>query len=131
MIRTGHCLCGAVTFQIEGEETWACHCHCADCRRQTASPVTTFLGIPLSRFKWTGRAPKTYNSSPGVMRSFCDTCGSPMAFQAERYAGEIHLYAATLSNPETFTPKFHVHYAQHLRWIALDDDLPKYQHFAT
>jgi hypothetical protein len=131
MIRTGHCLCGAVTFSIQGPETWACHCHCADCRRQTASPVTTFLGIPLDRFQWTGQQPKTYVSSPGVTRSFCDTCGTPMAFQADRYAGEIHLYDTTLTDPETFSPKFHVHYDAHLPWLDLNDSLPRHAKFAT
>ena len=31
-----------------------------------------------------------------------------MAFQAEHYPGEIHLYAATLENPQDFEPTFHV-----------------------
>jgi len=130
MTRTGHCLCGTVTYQIEGPETWACYCHCADCRRQTASPVTAFLGIPLARFTWTGAAPKTYASSPGVHRSFCGACGTPMAFQAQRYGGEIHLYATTLAHPEDFTPKFHVQYAERLHWLTLDDDLPRHERFA-
>ncbi len=126
MIRTGHCLCGATRYRIEGPETWACHCHCESCRRQTASPVTTFFGIPLSRFEWTGQPPKSWASSPGVRRSFCPTCGTPMAFQADRYAGEIHLYAATLSDPAGFEPAFHVHYAERLPWLKLDDSLPRH-----
>ena len=124
--RTGHCLCGAVTFEIAGPETWACYCHCTDCRRQTASPVTAFLGVPQNRFEWTGARPKIYASSTGVTRSFCGTCGTPMAFQADRFPGEIHLYAATLASPEDFTPKFHVHHAERLAWLEIDDDLPRY-----
>ena len=131
MTRTGHCLCRAVTYRIEGRESWACYCHCADCRRQTASPVTAFLGVPLDRFEWTGTQPKFYASSTGVKRSFCGTCGTPMAFQADRYRGEIHLYAATLSNPETFSPKFHVQYDEHLPWLIIDDDLPRHATFTT
>ncbi len=130
MKRTGHCLCGAVTYTIQCAETWACHCHCESCRRQTASPITTFLGIPTERFEWTGAAPKTYASSPGVTRSFCATCGTPMAFQSDRYPGEIHLYAATLTNPEDFTPRFHVHHHEHLPWLNIEDDLPRYAGFA-
>lgn len=131
MTRTGHCLCSAVTFTIKGAETWACHCHCADCRRQCAAPVTTFLSIPLDRFDWTGEKPKTFASSPDVIRSFCDTCGTPMAFQSDRYPGDIHLYAATLSAPGKFTPKFHVRYDERLPWLNIDDDLPRHAHTAT
>ncbi len=54
-----------------------------------------------------------------------------MAFQADRYAGEIHLYAATLTNPEDFNPAFHVHYDEHLPWIDLNDALPRHKKFAT
>ncbi len=32
-----------------------------------------------------------------------------MAFEAQHYKGEIHLYAASLDNPHDFEPKFHVH----------------------
>lgn len=131
MTRTGHCLCGAIRFEIKGQETWACHCHCESCRRQTASPVTTFLGIPLERFKWSGASPNIFASSPGVIRSFCPTCGTPMAFQADRYPGEIHLYAATLERPEDFIPRFHVHWSERLPWPAIHDTLPKHRSFVA
>lgn len=123
---TGHCFCGAVTFAYTGPQTWACYCHCADCRRNCAAPVATFLGTPLDGFQWTGQTPKQYNSSKGVTRHFCDTCGTPMAFQADHYYGEIHLYAATLTDPTAFEPKFHVHYDSRLPWLHMEDDLRKY-----
>lgn len=50
-----------------------------------------------------------------------------MAFQAEHYPGEIHLYATTLDDPDAFVPKFHVHHDRKLAWLPLSDDLPKYQ----
>lgn len=49
-----------------------------------------------------------------------------MAFQADKYVGEIHLYAATLDDPAGFTPRFHVHYGEKLEWLHLTDDLPRY-----
>ena len=126
MTHSGHCLCGAVSWQFDGPVSWQCYCHCEDCRRNCAAPVAAYLGTPLEQFRWTGKAPETYNSSPGVTRSFCGTCGTPMAFQAERYAGEIHLYIATLDNPADIAPTFHVHYRERLPWFHLSDDLPKY-----
>ena len=126
MTKRGHCLCGAVSWEYEGPESWACYCHCDDCRRNCAAPVVSYIGVPLETFRWTGTQPKVYASSPGVQRHFCDTCGTPMAYQAERYAGEIHLYAASLDHPESFEPKFHVHYAERLQWLHIKDDLPKY-----
>ena len=68
----GHCFCGAVSWEYpDGAETWACHCHCHDCRRNCAAPVVSFIGVPLSAFRWTGATAKTFASSPGVTRHFC------------------------------------------------------------
>jgi len=131
MITKGHCLCGSVRWEYSGSQTWACHCHCVDCRRNCAAPIVSFIGVPLGRFTWTGATPKAYQSSPGVQRHFCDACGTPMAFQADHYVGEIHIYAASLEHPETFKPEFHVHYGTKLPWLHLDDTLPKYPHSKT
>jgi len=125
----GRCLCGNLQWEASGASTWQCYCHCDDCRRQCGAPVVAFIGVDSGQFRWVG-TPKTYASSPGVTRSFCGTCGSPMAFQAERYPGEIHVYAAQLEDPKAFAPTFHVHYSAHLPWLALTDDLPKHPHSA-
>jgi len=85
-----------------------------------------YIGVSLDSFKWTGDTPKIYRSSKGVQRHFCGTCGTPMAFQAEHYVGEIHLYAASLDHPQDFDPKYHVHTGEKLVWLHLDDDLPRY-----
>lgn len=122
----GRCLCGALKWTTTGSPTWACYCHCDDCRRQCGAPIVAFIGLRLSDFSWNG-ARSTFSSSPGVTRHFCPTCGSPMAFQADHYPGEIHVYAAQLENPEAFAPEFHVHYEERLHWLGVaDDDLPKH-----
>jgi len=90
-----------------------------------------YIGVPLEGFRWQvneqeGTEPAFYPSSQGVKRFFCNQCGTPMAFQAEHYPGEIHLYAATLENPQDFEPTFHVHYREKLSWLHLDDSLHRY-----
>jgi hypothetical protein len=123
--KTGHCLCGAVAFAYDGPENWMAHCHCESCRRATASAFTSFLGVPNGHWRWTGAAPKTYISSPGVTRSFCGTCGSPVAYQAERFPDEIHFHAALLDDPGLYHPTIHVHAAEQVPWITLGDGLPR------
>lgn len=127
MTKRGHCLCGQTAWEFEGEITWTCYCHCDDCRRNCAAPVVAWLGVPATNFKWSGEAPQTIQSSKGVNRHFCATCGSPMGFEAEQYAGGMHLYAASLENPADFKPTFHVNYGSRLPWLELNDDLPKYE----
>jgi hypothetical protein len=124
--RSGRCLCGAVTFEYEGSENWRGYCHCESCRRNTSSPVTAFFGVPRTAYRFTGAAPAAYESSPGVRRLFCRRCGTPMAYDADRFPDEIHFYAASLSDPKNFSPQAHFHYAERLPWLELKDDLPKH-----
>ncbi len=50
-----------------------------------------------------------------------------MGFEADHYAGGMHLYAASLENPEDFKPTFHVNYQSKLPWLEMNDDLPKHE----
>lgn len=122
----GRCLCGAVRFEYDGPANWCVHCHCESCRRATSSPVTTYVGVPRDRARWTGAEPQTYASSPGVQRLFCGHCGAPMAYLSDRWPDEIHVFAASLEHPERLAPQAHVYHAERLPWFETADDLPRY-----
>lgn len=122
----GHCHCGAVRFDTPGPVAWSCYCHCADCRRNCASPVTAFFGVPHGSVRWEG-TPKTYTSSEGVERLFCGNCGTPMAYRNATDTVNLHLYVATLNDPNTIQPAFHIFHRDHVNWLAIDDDLPRHE----
>ena len=46
-----------------------------------------------------------------------------MAFEADHYPGGMHLYAASLENPQQFTPTFHVNKQSQLPWLQMTDEL--------
>ncbi|MFQ5438595.1 MAG: GFA family protein [Paracoccaceae bacterium] len=127
----GGCLCGEVTWAYEGSHEWSCYCHCKSCRANTASPVTAFFGVRTDRFRWTGKRPAVYRSSEGVRRSFCATCGTPMAFEADRYPGEIHLYAVAHEDHARVAPRLHVHTDEQLDWFEISDEMPRHGGFAN
>ena len=78
---TGGCYCRQVTFEYEAEAVlFMGHCHCESCRRITSSGFTSFIGVSDGHWQWTAAAPKTLKTDDGVIRSFCGTCGSPMAY---------------------------------------------------
>ncbi|MGO1117598.1 GFA family protein [Rhodovibrionaceae bacterium A322] len=120
----GRCLCGKVQFRFEDPVNWVAHCHCQSCRRTTGSAFTTFVGVQLDQASFTRGTPRVHESTPGVRRSFCGDCGTPLAYEADRYLGEIHFYLATLDDPEAFRPQRHVHSGEQLSWIRLNDALP-------
>lgn len=123
--KTGHCLCGAVSFEYEGPERFMAHCHCESCRRATSSPFTSYFGVPNGQWRWTGDQPKTYTSTEGVTRSFCGSCGSPMSYASTAYPDETHFFAASLTDQSEFKPTVHVHSDEMVDWITLGDELPR------
>ena len=130
-VTTGRCLCGATSWEFHGAPIWSRYCHCDDCRRNCAAPVVAWIGVPLTAFRWTGAPPKTHQSSPPCRRHFCATCGSPLGFEADHYAGDMHLYSASLDDPAAFAPEFHVFWGERLPWLPLNDALPKYPRSLT
>jgi hypothetical protein len=123
---TGRCLCGTVRYEFRGKPEWVVHCHCESCRRQVSSPLATFVGVLKENFGFTAGAPKTFASSPGVARSFCPACGSPIAYEAARLPDEIHLFHGTLDDPGTVAPTAHVFTEEQLPWFEVHDGLPRF-----
>jgi hypothetical protein len=126
MTTTGRCLCGAIRYEYVGDPALVAHCHCESCRRQTASPVATFVIVPKTALRFTSGQPKEYASSPGVWRGFCGDCGSPISYRTDRRPDVIDLFAGTLSDPATLVPQCHVYAVEQLPWFEVLDDLPRY-----
>jgi hypothetical protein len=121
----GRCLCKAVSFEIDTPIKACVNCHCESCRRQCSAPMTTYIGVPDTQWRWTGKAPKVYHSSPGVERTFCENCGTPLSFRSEKMSGVVHFYLAAMEDPERFEPELHVAHEEKLSWLKIGDDLPK------
>ena len=120
----GHCLCGAIAFEVDGPAQACVSCHCESCRRQCSAPMTTYIGVLDSQWRWLGKPPKVFNSSPGVERTFCDKCGSPLSFRSKNMSGVMHFFDAAMEEPEKFAPTLHVAFEEKLPWLKLADGLP-------
>ena len=129
-VTTGRCLCGDIRYEFTGAPAWVMHCHCDSCRRHTSSPVATFFCVDRGALRFTAGRPAEYASSPGVRRSFCGRCGSPIAYEADRVPDEVHLYAGTLTDAAGVVPQGHVHAEEQLPWFEVLDDLPRWQRAA-
>ena len=76
---TGHCNCGAVRFEFDGEPAGVFVCHCSICRRSTGAHGIAVVLVPNGRFRWLqGEDRITRWSRPGGTwdTAFCATCGS-------------------------------------------------------
>ncbi len=120
----GRCLCKAVSFEIDLPIFSCVNCHCESCRRQCSAPMTTYIGVKDGQWRWTGKAPKVYNSSPGVERTFCDDCGTPLSFCSTSLSGVMHFYVTAMEKPENYKPTLHVAHEEKLPWLNICDALP-------
>ena len=126
----GHCLCGAVRYEIDGPLSNLLHCHCSMCRKHHGTAFATWAVAPLSSFRLTAGADsiERYASSPGLHRSFCRHCGSvvPDAMEAR---GLVILPAGNLEGDLGMLPQFHMLTGSKAKWYRIEDDLPQYEEY--
>lgn len=120
----GRCFCGQITFEADEPFDACVNCHCESCRRQCSAPMTTYFGVPDGQWRWTSGSPKVFRSSPGVERTFCADCGTPLAFRSDNMSGVMHFYVVSLDDPEQLSPTLNVAHEEKLSWLKLDDSLP-------
>ncbi|MEZ5994845.1 MAG: GFA family protein [Hyphomonadaceae bacterium] len=118
-VRKGRCLCGGVRFEVRGAPRFISNCHCETCRRAASAPSVTWAGFADENVQISGESLAGYVSSPGVMRSFCGRCGSPVAFRSERWPGETHIPVCAFEAPEALAPQNDYFENEKLPWAAL------------
>lgn len=75
---SGACLCGAVSFEVEGELKPPDLCHCTSCRKSSGHCFAS-TDVPRSALKVRGgENVRWYRSSEKVRRGFCAICGSSL-----------------------------------------------------
>ena len=79
---SGGCQCGAVRFRIEGALGRASICHCRMCQKALGAFYAPLVSVERETLRWTRGQPKRFQSSNHVRRGFCETCGTPLTYEA-------------------------------------------------
>ncbi len=120
---TGGCLCGRVRYRASERPHWASYCHCGMCRKVSGAPFMGFVEFPGGTLEWLGEEANRYESSAGVIRRFCGTCGSSLTFDAD---GMVFIALGSLDHPERVTVERHAYAASRLPGLKFADDLPEF-----
>lgn len=115
--RAGGCRCGAVRYRAMGAPKFVGNCHCAACRRSTGAPFSTFVGYADDQVVWEGGRRAVHDSSPGVQRGFCPTCGTALSYAGAKWPGETHLFIGSFDAPDDLIPTGNVFTDEALSWI--------------
>lgn len=126
---SGQCLCGAVTFEADGDIAFQGNCHCSDCRQSSGSPFATLVFMSEDSVKVSGEL-KSFehgvDSGNTLIKEFCPTCGSQMFGKNKARPGSLAIKAGTLDDTAEVKPQFNVYAASKMECTILDGAIPAF-----
>lgn len=125
----GHCLCGAVSFELEVDEPRVMNCYCKDCQRATGSACATFVFVSENRLNVKGSPASfttTGDSGRTVDRFFCASCGSQLWATVEAMPGMVFVKIGVLEDSTGLKPQSSLWTASAANWAPLDDSIPSF-----
>jgi hypothetical protein len=121
-MRTGKCLCGSCSYEIEGDPIVVAICHCIDCQRLTGAGHSTGAMYEESKIRIFGE-PATFvlrsEAGNNVTRLFCRTCGSPLFGKNSGMPGVMTVSMGTLNESDGMLPQVEIFVRTRRDW-----DLP-------
>jgi len=124
----GRCLCGTVRYTIDGKLGPLAYCHCSMCRRANGSAFGANAAVRARYLRWlSGRDAITeYESSPGKLRAFCSTCGSPVYSRRVEEPDAFRIRLGTLDGDPGRRAAAHFWVSAKAPWFDITDGLPQY-----
>jgi hypothetical protein len=120
------CLCGQVTWRLNGPLELMSHCHCARCRKAHGALFATYVAGPASGFGLRGGEYVTrFDSSPGSFRCFCARCGSVVP--GDPFEGRVFVPAGNLEDDPGVRPRAHIFVGSKAPWFEIRDALPRFE----
>ncbi|WP_430414178.1 GFA family protein [Parasphingorhabdus sp.] len=128
MTMTGQCLCGAVSYKIEGDLQMTGVCHCKNCQRQAGTSFSVLFAVNDEQVDIAGDL-TTYidhaDSGNEVQRHFCGKCGSPIKSTLSTQPGMTYIKAGTLDDSSVLKPQIHFWTGSKQDWVEVDPNLPQ------
>ena len=127
---TGNCLCGTVSWQVDGPLSHMTHCHCSMCRKVHGAPFATYVNAARDEFRWLSGddAIVHYESSPGFTRAFCSRCGSVLPDSS--VDDQVSIPAGCLNGDPGIRPIAHIFASSKAPWYVIADDLDQFDNYS-
>jgi hypothetical protein len=126
---TGHCLCGAVRFEIVEPPLSAGYCHCTRCQRRTGTAASAQARVTASALNIVAGEEeiRTWQPDEGFAKLFCGTCGSALfSHDPEQRHWAVRLGA--LDPGHGIRPSYRQRVETACEWEPIPDDgLPRHE----
>lgn len=122
----GSCLCGAVTFVVDGDLPPPTACHCTRCRKHTGHYEA---GTDVLRSALTvsgGEHVTWFHSSEKVRRGFCAICGSSLFFDPPQ-RDWVSIMMGAFDTPTNVRLAMHIFVADKGDYYDIADGVPQNQ----
>ena len=103
----GHCYCGDVHYEIDGDVQVALQCHCRECQYISGGNPAALMVFPREAFTLTLGQLSEFKRSDlerAVTRYFCGNCGTGLASETPNRPGSIIIKVGTLDDPSVYQP---------------------------
>lgn len=132
----GSCLCSKVTFEVKKFKHAIAHCHCNMCQKFHGAAFSTFAEVALADLNWLSghELITSYQAKNDTTRQFCRECGSSLTFSSKynRKDKTLEIAIAALDAlPNKLDVNAHIFTESKVKWLNLNDDIPKYLRFRT
>lgn len=123
----GSCLCGAVSFEVEGALHPPDACHCSQCRKHSGHFFAS-TDVPRTALTIRGADKVTwFRSSEKVRRGFCSACGSSL-FWDPIHRDWTSIAMGAFDAPTDTRLRIHIHVADKGDYYEFADGLPQNEH---
>jgi hypothetical protein len=127
-MHSASCLCGAVTWGIDGPLELMSHCHCSRCRKTHGAPFATYVAAAASDLRLDGASQVVkWESSPGFFRCFCRRCGSVVP--GGPVDDRVYVPAGNFTGDPDVRPLAHIFVADKAPWHEISDALPAFDSY--
>jgi len=122
----GHCLCGAIAFEIDFPARWAWHDHSRPTRQAHGSAYATYVGSWRKRFRITKgeqEIARFEDKASKATRSFCRRCGTPLFYQRARSPHMVNIPRALFESRTGRQPLYHIGIQELQEWTYTGEPL--------
>jgi hypothetical protein len=127
---TGSCLCGSVTYVVDGPALRIHNCHWSRCRKARGAAFATNLFVPADACRYTSGEELLVSFKLRAARRFthvfCRQCGSSLP-RIDHERGYAVVPMGTLDEDPGCRPERHIFTGSKAPWYEIRDGLPQHE----